>query len=108
MQNQFDCIDMSGNNIIRLEGFPKLPRLKMLLCCSNRISTFAPGLDRAPFFKVSCAVLKGTLSSAQTRPGSHLTLVLTSCFCTRNHHALMTLARSAVALLTAVLGNQSI
>ena len=54
LQNQFDCIDMSGNNIIRLEGFPKLPRLKMLLCCSNRISTFAPGLDRAPFSTVTC------------------------------------------------------
>ena len=47
VQNQFDCIDLSGNNVIRLEGFPKLPRLKMLLCCNNRIATIAPGLERA-------------------------------------------------------------
>ena len=47
VQNQFDSIDLSGNNIIRIEGFPKLHRLKMLICCNNRVSSIAPGLERA-------------------------------------------------------------
>lgn len=47
-QNQFDSIDLSGNNVIRLEGFPKLTRLKMLILCNNRISSIASGLERAP------------------------------------------------------------
>ena len=37
LQNQFDSIDLSDNMIVRLEGFPKLPRLKTLLLYNNRI-----------------------------------------------------------------------
>jgi Leucine-rich repeat len=60
MQNQFDCIDLSGNNIIRLDGFPKLPRLKMLICCNNRISTFAAGLERMDLHLLwTCLTLAG-------------------------------------------------
>lgn len=43
-QNQFDSIDLSDNTVVRLEGFPKLPRLKMVLLCNNRIASIAPGL----------------------------------------------------------------
>ncbi len=37
-QNQFDSIDLSDNAVVRLEGFPRLPRLKQLLLHNNRIA----------------------------------------------------------------------
>eukprot|EP00775_Hariotina_reticulata_P003482 gene3482-3752_t len=46
-QNQFDSIDLSDNAIVRLEGFPKLPRLKMLLLNNNRIVKISRGLEGA-------------------------------------------------------------
>lgn len=45
VQNQFDSIDLSDNAVVRLEGFPKLPRLKMLLLNNNRIVRIAPRLE---------------------------------------------------------------
>jgi Leucine-rich repeat (LRR) protein len=45
VQNQFDSIDLTDNAIVRLEGFPKLPRLKMLLLSNNRIVRIAPHLE---------------------------------------------------------------
>lgn len=45
LQNQFDSIDLSDNAIVRLEGFPKLHRLKMLLLNNNRIVRIAPHLE---------------------------------------------------------------
>lgn len=44
-ENQFDSIDLTDNAIVRLEGFPKLPRLKMLLLSNNRIVRIAPHLE---------------------------------------------------------------
>lgn len=46
-ENQFDCIDLSDNAIVKLEGFPKLPRLKQLLLSNNRISKIAKQLEAA-------------------------------------------------------------
>jgi len=46
-QNQFDAIDLSDNEIVRLEGFPVLPRLHTLTLCNNRIARVAPGLQHA-------------------------------------------------------------
>ena len=37
-ENQFDCIDLSDNEIVKLEGFPLLPKLKTLVLNHNRIS----------------------------------------------------------------------
>lgn len=37
VQNQFDSIDLSDNAIVKLEGFPRLQRLKQLLLNNNRI-----------------------------------------------------------------------
>ena len=37
-QNQFDSIDLSDNAVVKLEGFPRLLRLKQLLLNSNRVS----------------------------------------------------------------------
>ncbi|WIA28146.1 hypothetical protein OEZ86_010715 [Tetradesmus obliquus] len=44
-ENQFDSIDLSDNAIVRLEGFPRLPRLKMLLLSNNRIAKIARNLE---------------------------------------------------------------
>ena len=51
MQNQFDSIDLSDNNIIILEGFPKLPRLKTLILNNNRITRISRHLEgeHAPY-----------------------------------------------------------
>lgn len=48
LQNQFDSIDLSDNNVIILEGFPKLPRLKTLLLNNNRITRIGRRLEGAP------------------------------------------------------------
>lgn len=45
LQNQFDSIDLSDNNVIILEGFPKLPRLKTLLLNNNRITRIGRHLE---------------------------------------------------------------
>jgi U2 small nuclear ribonucleoprotein A' len=44
-QDQFDSIDLSDNAIVRLEGFPRLPRLKVLLLNNNRIAKIARSLE---------------------------------------------------------------
>ncbi len=44
LQNQFDSIDLSDNAITRLEGFPRLQRLKQLLLNNNRIARIAKGV----------------------------------------------------------------
>ena len=41
-QNQFDCLDLSQNAIVVLDGFPRLPRLTTLLAAHNRIVRLAP------------------------------------------------------------------
>lgn len=50
MQNQFDSIDLSDNNIIILEGFPKLPRLKTLLLNNNRVTRIGRHLEGMAHF----------------------------------------------------------
>lgn len=35
--DQFDTIDLSDNDLRKLDGFPHLPRLKCLLLNNNRI-----------------------------------------------------------------------
>ena len=44
-QNQFDSIDLSDNAIVKIEGFPRLLRLKQLLLNNNRISRIAKQLE---------------------------------------------------------------
>ncbi|KAG2435624.1 hypothetical protein HXX76_006827 [Chlamydomonas incerta] len=44
-QNQFDSIDLSDNAIVRVDGFPKLLRLKQLLLNNNRVGRIARGLE---------------------------------------------------------------
>lgn len=47
LQNQFDSIDLSDNAIVRLEGFPRLPRLKILYLNNNRVTKIARSLQGA-------------------------------------------------------------
>lgn len=47
-QNQFDSIDLSDNNIVKLEGFPKLHRLKQLMLSNNRVARIARQLEGEP------------------------------------------------------------
>ncbi|KAF5832091.1 leucine-rich repeat-domain-containing protein [Dunaliella salina] len=46
-ENQFDSIDLTDNAIVKLDGFPKLPRLKQLLLNNNRIARIAKGCSEA-------------------------------------------------------------
>jgi U2 small nuclear ribonucleoprotein A' len=46
-EGQFDCIDLSDNAIVRLEGLPKLPRLAALHLAGNRVARVARGLGAA-------------------------------------------------------------
>lgn len=48
VQNQFDSIDLSDNAIVRLEGFPKLQRLKSLHLSNNRIARIGRHLEGGP------------------------------------------------------------
>ena len=42
--DQFDCIDMSNNEIRKLDGFPLLSRMKTLLLSNNRIVRISDGM----------------------------------------------------------------
>jgi U2 small nuclear ribonucleoprotein A' len=46
LQDQYDCIDFTNNAIARLEGFPILRRLKMLLLSNNRIYYVSPNIGQ--------------------------------------------------------------
>jgi Leucine-rich repeat (LRR) protein len=52
-QDQFNSIDLSDNEIQKLENFPLLPKLKMLLLSNNRLARIAPG-NLLPLASVSC------------------------------------------------------
>jgi len=43
--DQFDCIDLSDNDIKKLENFPLLKRLKMLILNNNRVCRFEDRLE---------------------------------------------------------------
>uniref|UniRef100_A0A8C2DEU4 Small nuclear ribonucleoprotein polypeptide A' n=1 Tax=Cyprinus carpio TaxID=7962 RepID=A0A8C2DEU4_CYPCA len=45
--DQFDTIDLSDNEIRKLDGFPLLKRLKTLLLNNNRICRFGENLEQA-------------------------------------------------------------
>ncbi|KAK3726573.1 hypothetical protein QZH41_011030 [Actinostola sp. cb2023] len=45
--DQFDTIDMSDNDILKIEGFPLLKRLKSILFNNNRICRVVEGLEES-------------------------------------------------------------
>lgn len=57
LQNQFDSLDLSDNVIVRLEGFPKLPRLKTLLLSNNRVMRIARNLEGKLWQHLSAAMM---------------------------------------------------
>ncbi|XP_063229977.1 U2 small nuclear ribonucleoprotein A' [Bacillus rossius redtenbacheri] len=58
--DQFDTIDLSDNDIRKLDGFPLLKRLKCLFLNNNRIVRLAEGLE-ACLPALECLVLTGNL-----------------------------------------------
>jgi U2 small nuclear ribonucleoprotein A' len=47
-ENQFDVIDLSDNEVTKLDNFPRLDRLRSIMACNNRISRLGalpPTLD---------------------------------------------------------------
>lgn len=44
LQDQFDTIDLSDNEIVKLENFPYLNRLGTLLINNNRITRINPNI----------------------------------------------------------------
>jgi len=45
--DQFDCIDISDNDIKKVEGFPLLKRMRMLLLNNNRVCRFEENLEQS-------------------------------------------------------------
>jgi len=45
--DQFDCIDLSDNDIKKVENFPLLKRLRMLLLNNNRVCRFEDNLEES-------------------------------------------------------------
>lgn len=76
LQNQFDSIDLSDNAVVRLEGFPKLPRLKVLHLNNNRINRIArrlegePGRQAGPAHAAGPAQRPGRLACPRGGPGA--------------------------------------
>ena len=67
LQNQFDSMDLSDNNVIILEGFPKLPRLKVLLLNNNRITRIGRHLEGARIHALwSCLVHHSPIAAKAT------------------------------------------
>jgi len=68
-ENQFDSIDLSENEIVKLEGFPLLPRLKTLTLNNNRISRISKNLE-ASIPNLETLVLTGNrINNLTVSPG---------------------------------------
>lgn len=52
LQDQFDTIDLSDNEIVKLENFPYLNRLGTLLINNNRITRINPNLGGNIYVRV--------------------------------------------------------
>ena len=50
MDNGFDALDLSDNEIAKLDNFPRLTRLRTLLACNNRIASIS---DKQTLSRVS-------------------------------------------------------
>ncbi|KAF0992197.1 hypothetical protein HZS_3121 [Henneguya salminicola] len=46
-QDQFDSIDLSDNDLKKLDGFPMLKRLKLLMVCNNHLSRISEDLAKS-------------------------------------------------------------
>lgn len=48
-KDYFDCIDLSDNEIVKLDNFPYLKRLSTLILCNNKIARIEPDVfDNLP------------------------------------------------------------
>mmetsp|Transcript_7946 Transcript_7946/g.20003 ORF Transcript_7946/g.20003 Transcript_7946/m.20003 type:complete len:260 (-) Transcript_7946:97-876(-) len=46
-EDRYEALDLSDNHITRLENFPLLSRLQLLMLCNNRVARILPGLGVA-------------------------------------------------------------
>eukprot|EP00160_Parvularia_atlantis_P002912 Unigene12424_Nuclearia_a/m.37751 Unigene12424_Nuclearia_a/g.37751 ORF Unigene12424_Nuclearia_a/g.37751 Unigene12424_Nuclearia_a/m.37751 type:complete len:257 (+) Unigene12424_Nuclearia_a:2-772(+) len=89
--DQFDTIDLSDNEIRRVENFPLLKRLGTLLISNNRVGRVAPDLQQA-LPRLHTLVLNNNLLSelADLQPMAQLTSLRTLSLidnpCTRKQH----------------------
>ena len=60
MQDQFDTIDFSDNDIRKLDGFPLLKRIKTLFFNNNRIIRISEGLEHC-IPNLECLMLTGNM-----------------------------------------------
>jgi len=81
-QDEFEAIDLSENEITRLENFPQLAKLRTLLLSNNRISKIEPGVgEHLPLLNTIIAAnnkivaLKDLDPLADFSQLSHLSLV---------------------------------
>ena len=47
LQDSFGAIDLSDNELARLERFPLMRRLRLLTACNNRVARLGAGMGRA-------------------------------------------------------------
>ncbi len=60
----FDSIDLSNNDILKIENFPTLERLKTLLLSNNKIVKIAPGIGKSLPNLRSLILTNNNISSA--------------------------------------------
>lgn len=53
-QDQFDTIDLSDNEIVKLENFPFLNRLGTILLNNNRITRINPNIGGETIKRIEC------------------------------------------------------
>lgn len=63
LQDQFDTLDLSDNEIQKLDNFPRMKRLKTLLLSNNFISRIGPNLGDS-LLSLDCLVLTGNKISS--------------------------------------------
>ena len=79
LQNQFDSIDLTDNAITRLEGFPRLHRLRTLLLSNNRINRISPRLEGKQCCRRACLHERACLFVKRCRHALCCTLVTLMC-----------------------------
>jgi len=76
-QDQFESIDVSDNDVKKLDSFPRLPRLKTLLACNNRIARIGSNLgDSLPHLETLILTNNQLVNLADLDPLSSLTKLL--------------------------------
>lgn len=74
IQDQFDAIDFSDNEIKKVDNFPRYSRLSSILLCNNHVSRIAPDLG-SQLPNLTCIIL----TNNKVRGGDGSTRDATRC-----------------------------